>query len=108
MDKITEKQSFCVASATKVLGDKWSPKLIATLLERPLHFCEIQTTTLGINPRILSLRLNKLVKAGIVDKVINPSSSHKTIYSLTKKGHDLFPILQSMVDWGKRYGSKAD
>lgn len=107
MNKITEKQSFCVASATKVLGDKWSPKLIATLLDKPLHFCEIQSSTIGINPRILSSRLNKLTKLGVVDKTITSDSSHKTIYSLTKMGKDLFPILQSMVDWGKKYGPKA-
>lgn len=100
---ISNKQSFCVGMATKVLGDKWTPKLIVNLLEGPLHFCELQSSTVGINPRTLTLRLNKLVSLGIVNKEVSEESIHKTSYTLTKMGHDLLPILQSMVDWGYKY-----
>lgn len=102
---ISNKQSFCVGMATKVLGDKWTPKLIVNLLEGPLHFCELQSLTVGINPRTLNLRLNKLVTSGIITKEISKESVHKTSYNLTKMGRDLLPILQSMVDWGNKYGS---
>lgn len=102
---ISNKQSFCVGMATRVLGDKWTPKLIVNLLGGPLHFCELQSLTVGINPRTLNLRLNKLVTMGVVNKEVSKDSIHKTSYVLTKMGRDLLPILQSMVDWGNKYGS---
>ncbi len=99
MTDLSDTQSFCVAKATKVLGDKWTPKILVTLINGPMHFCQIQNTT-GINPRTLSLRLSKLVKMGIIIK-----EDH---YSLTKTGEDLVPILINMVEWGKKYKSLVE
>jgi len=94
---------FCVAQATKVLGDKWSPKLIVQLFNGPLHFSEIQNLTEGISPRSLNLKLSKLIKLGIVKKDQDMPHTHKTSYKLTQKGIDLFPILNDMYIWGQKY-----
>ncbi len=98
-----DSKLFCVSQATKVLGDKWSPKLIVHLFNGPLHFSEIQNLTTGISPRSLALKLNKLIKLGIVNKVTVQPFPHKTSYGLTEKGNDLFPILKDMFVWGQKY-----
>lgn len=103
MYKINEKETFCVAMATKVLGDKWTARLLVVLFNNPKHFCEIQSELNGINPRTLSLRLSKLVELGIIEKHQTNDSENRPEYKLTSMGNDLFPILEAMAAWGKKY-----
>lgn len=97
------KNTTCVALATKVIGDKWTPLLVTSLLDGTLRFGEIQTKVPGLNPRTLSARLDSLEKVGIITKKAYPSSPPKVEYSLTQKGTDLYPILNSMKKWGEKY-----
>jgi DNA-binding HxlR family transcriptional regulator len=85
----------CVAAAVAILGDKWTPHLIRALNEGPLGFCALQDAAGGINPRTLSARLDTLEVHGIIAK--------SDTYSLTPKGRDLLPVLQSMAEWGAKY-----
>jgi DNA-binding HxlR family transcriptional regulator len=96
----------CVAAAVSIFGDKWTPLLIRELMRTTLRFSQLQEKAGGINPRTLSERLVKLEEEGIIKKVIYPEVPPKTEYSLTPKGEDLVPILQSMADWGEKYPTK--
>ncbi len=107
MNELQSSQSFCVAAATKVLGDKWTPRLISILYKGPNHFCALQAE-IGINPRTLSARLSKLEEMGIVVKELSISEPSKPVYALSNKGKDLFPILEQMVAWGRVHGSLAN
>ena len=102
---LTQKVSIgSVTAATSVLGDKWTPELLCSfLVEDTVRFCQLQTLTKGINPRTLSARLASLEKNGIIEK-INPDAT-RCEYRLTQKGHDLLPVLRSMEDWSRNYGS---
>lgn len=94
--KSSHSPSTCIAFATKVLGDKWTPRLLFALAKEGLRFCELQTAAGGINPRTLTQRLNMLEEMKILKKT-------ETGYELTPKGHDLVPILQQMATWGGKY-----
>jgi DNA-binding HxlR family transcriptional regulator len=95
----------CVAYAVSILGDKWTPLLVKALATDSMRFCQLQLAAGGINPRTLSAKLSKLEKEGIIKKVVYPQIPPKTDYSLTQKGKDLIPILQSMAHWGDRYNA---
>lgn len=101
--KSTPKKSGCVVFATKILGDKWTPRLLFALSSEKLRFCQLQDSVGGINPRTLSKRLSDLETSGILTKVIFSEIPPHTEYSLTKKGKDLLPILKSMAAWGEKY-----
>lgn len=103
----TPKSTTCVALTTKVLGDKWTPLLIASLLEGKLRFNEIQAKVVGLNPRTLSSRLTDLQKFGIINKHSYPTIPPKVEYELTQKGLDLYPILSKMEQWGDKYSEKV-
>jgi len=86
----------CVNSAAEIIGNKWSAQIIRELADSPKRYCEIERGVSGINPRILSQRLEALENHGIITEI-----SHA--YQLTTKGHDLLPILKKMADWGEKY-----
>lgn len=93
----------CVKTATKILGDKWTPILIRCIAnDTSVRFCELQDRADGINPRTLSARLTALENDQIIEKT-PASGPHRAEYRLTKKGRDLTPILKAMDAWGERY-----
>lgn len=87
----------CIVSATRVLGNKWTPLIIRDLHSGPKRFCELERSTGGINPRTLTQRLDDLQAEGIVEK------QGEFDYALTAKGRDLIPILRSMAAWGHKH-----
>jgi len=93
----------CVDSATDILGNKWTPQLLRFLLnEKSVRFCQIQDLVGGINPRTLCARLDQLEQHGIIDKRPTATGS-RCEYTLTDKGRDLLPVLQTMQDWSSKY-----
>jgi len=94
----------CVAAATEILGDKWTPRLLRYFAnEERVRFCQLQQLVGGINPRTLSARLNLLEKNGIIEK-LHKESSGRCEYRLTEKGSGLLPILYDMQAWSEKYG----
>ncbi|AHB42550.1 hypothetical protein RAAC3_TM7C00001G0708 [Candidatus Saccharibacteria bacterium RAAC3_TM7_1] len=92
----------CLDAATDILGDKWTPRLLRLFLNQStVRFCQLQESAGEINPRTLSARLVKLEESGIISK--QPTSATRCEYILTKKGHDLMPILEGMHAWTAKY-----
>lgn len=97
------KQIGCVAAATRILGDKWTPLLLRFFMNEPtLRFCQLQDLADGINPRTLSARLTSLEQDGVIIKLSSDTSS-RCQYRLTQKGRDLLPILRDMQLWSEKY-----
>lgn len=92
-----------VDSATVILGNKWTPKLLRFFInEGSVRFCQIQDLVGGINPRTLCARLDDLEKAGVISKQ-QSTDCGRSVYALTEKGRDLVPVLQSMQQWSAKY-----
>ena|SRR5260221_11634341 len=101
--KTPHLKSMCVAFATNVIGDKWTPKLLSALAQGSLRFGELQEMSGGINPRTLCQRLTDLEEMGVIQKVAPKGDEMHGAYALTKKGEDLVPILKQMSAWGEKY-----
>lgn len=92
----------CVKAATEILGDKWTPLLLRYFLSNEVvRFCQLQDLVGGINPRTLSARLTSLEDHGIIQKL--QGDNGRCDYTLTSKGHDLLPIMESMEAWSTKY-----
>lgn len=93
----------CIVHALSVLGDKWTPLLVKELTVCPKTFGDLETALMGISPRTLSQRLNKLVADGIVTKILYCEHPPRYNYSLTQKGADLQNIIIDMANWSHKY-----
>lgn len=105
MHEVTEPRCGCIAAAIKIIGDKWSGFIIRELTAGPRRFGELQTALPGISPRTLSQRLDSLETEAVVSKKTYAEAPPRVEYSLTPKGEDLIPILQSMIAWGDRHSA---
>lgn len=103
MDKITtplEPHVGCIASATAVLGQKWTSLILRDLASNDCRFVDFERSIPELNPRTLSKRLDDLQSMGVIEH--NATSQE---YRLTQKGQDLIPVLRAMAEWGEKYAS---
>lgn len=103
MHEVIEPKSGCIASTLQIVGDKWTGLIIRDLTHGPKRFSALEQSLTGISPRTLSQRLDTLEGHGIIVKKAYAESPPRIEYSLTKKGEDLIPILESMAAWGAKH-----
>jgi DNA-binding HxlR family transcriptional regulator len=91
-----------LSAALDRVGDRWSLLLVEALLDGPRRFGELTDAVTGIAPNILSDRLRRLERAGIV--VASPYSHRppRMEYALTADGAELAGALRLLADWGAR------
>lgn len=100
-----EPKCDSINQALQIIGDKWSGLIIYQLTAAPRRFSELEQA-LHIGPRTLSQRLDNLEAKQIISKHAYAEAPPRVEYSLTQRGLDLLPILQSMAEWSERYAGK--
>lgn len=92
-----------IARSVDAIGDPWTIMIIKELLLGQRRFDDIETYT-GVSPHLLSVRMRKLEKQGIVERRAYQQHPTRYEYRLTEKGIDLWPILIALKDWSARWG----
>jgi DNA-binding HxlR family transcriptional regulator len=95
------RRSGCPLNASvEMLGDRWSLLIIRDMMLLGYRsFKQFLNSHERIATNILANRLRRLESYGIIASSPDPSDGRKLIYSLTKKGQDLAPVLTEMVLW---------
>jgi DNA-binding HxlR family transcriptional regulator len=91
-----------VARSLDIIGDWWSLLIVRDALVGRARFGEFQKS-LGLSKNILTQRLRALVEDGILDQVPASDGSVYQEYVLTEKGHELFPVLVALRQWGAKH-----
>jgi DNA-binding HxlR family transcriptional regulator len=98
-----DRDNCSLGRAVEFIGDRHTMLILRESFLRERRFDRIQRNT-GIARNILSDRLAKLVDAGILTRTLYQERPPRYEYRLTDKGVDLWPILVSLLDWGRRHG----
>jgi DNA-binding HxlR family transcriptional regulator len=77
------------------------------MLRGKVSYSEFLTSEEKIASNILVNRLGVLETENIVVKEVSPANKSKYIYSLTRKGVDLLPIVIEIMDWGAKYNANC-
>lgn len=91
-----------VARALDAIGDWWSLLIVRDAFDGLRRFGDFQKN-LGIARGMLTARLRKLVETGVLEQVPASDGSAYQEYVLTKKGHDLFPVVVGLRQWGEAH-----
>lgn len=88
----------------EILSGKWIALLLVHLGENDVvRFNEFRKHIPKITQKMLSQQLKKLESQNIISKEVFNEIPLKVEYSLTQKGKNLLPILNTMQEWGKNY-----
>lgn len=101
--KTAQKRSDALEKAVDVFDDKWTALLINELMKGSLPFCHLEKELVGISPRTLSARLDRLEANRIITRRLYCTRPPRYRYGLTKKGRDLDKVLKSMSAWGAKH-----
>lgn len=102
---MTERRSQCpISFALDIFGDKWTLLIVRDMaLHGRHHYGEFAAASEHISTNILADRLELLVEHDIVQKSPDPTNRSRRIYTLTKKGLDLLPILIDLIVWSAKH-----
>ncbi|WP_250284976.1 MULTISPECIES: winged helix-turn-helix transcriptional regulator [unclassified Frankia] len=78
---------------------RWGVLVLTGLATGPLRFHELRTKIEGISEKMLSQTLRTLVRDGLVERAVEPSSPPRVSYSLTPLGEGLTQPLQHLFIW---------
>ena len=96
-------RSKCPLSCSlDIFGDKWSLLILRDMIfEKKNTFKDFISSEEKIASNILSARLKKLEKFGLISKNSNIQNRKIRIYKLTDSGLELIPTILEITIWGK-------
>jgi DNA-binding HxlR family transcriptional regulator len=97
-----------LADALARVGDRWTLLVVDALLPGPQRFNELLGLVPGIAANILSERLKRLERDGLL--VARPYSERppRSAYQLTAEGAELAGALRLLAHWGTRHADPED
>jgi DNA-binding HxlR family transcriptional regulator len=99
--ELPNRRSVCpVSCGLDLFGDKWTLLVVRDLICGKTRFKELAESPEGIATNVLSDRLERLIKAGVIEQVLPEDGTKYMAYRLTKKGKALTPIVRGIRDWG--------
>ena len=102
MYQLDRPPSCSIARAMEILGERWTFLILREAFYGVRRFSDIQRN-LGIARNILSTRLQTLVGAGILERVLYQREPERYEYRLSDTGRDLYPALVTLMRWGDRH-----
>lgn len=85
-----------------LVSGAWTADLIWFLREGERCFTELQFDLKGISAKVLTARLKKLERDGILNRLPKPTSPPTVYYALTPLGHQLLQAIEQLMEVGRR------
>src|ERR1700739_1308042 len=104
----SELEPSPLAEALARVGDRWTLLVVEALLPGPQRFHELLGQIPGIAANLLSERLKRLERDGLL--IARPHSQRppRAAYQLTAEGAELAGALRLLAQWGTRHTDPAD
>jgi len=100
--KSFEGMNCSIARALEEVGEWWSLMIVRECTQGSTRFEEFQKE-LGIARNILTVRLEKLTRLGILERFALEERANAEGYRLTEKGEELYPVLVALMQWGDKW-----
>lgn len=96
-----------VAQAIEQMGDPWILLILRCQFQGIKRFDDFQGH-LQISTSVLTDRLRRLVQAGLLRKEQDQQDKRGTVYLLTEKGMDFYPVMIALHQWSERWEARED
>lgn len=91
-----------IARSAAIIGDEWALLVLRDVTLGLRRFDELQRD-LGVATNVLTDRLERLTRAGVLRRDLYQQHPARFEYALTDKGSELVPILLALTEWGDRW-----
>ena len=91
-----------IACTLDLIGDRWTLLIVRDLFKGRHRFSDFLSAGEGITTNILTDRLKRLERAGLVRRSRYQDHPPRYQYHLTAAGASLSPVLKAIYAWGAR------
>ncbi len=102
-----KKQLFvaCPVSFTlDKVGGRWKPLILWNLRDGQKRYSDLRRAIPPITEKMLIQHLKQLESDGLVSRTVIEIMPPHVQYTLTTSGAELLPALDTLAQWGLRYG----
>lgn len=91
-----------IARSLAVVGDRWTLLILRELAMGTKYFDDLQAQT-GMSSHLLSQRLKRLEKDGVVERKLYSKKPVRYEYRQTEIGKELDPVILMLRAWGMKH-----
>jgi DNA-binding HxlR family transcriptional regulator len=88
------------------IGGKWKPIILHRIKVGINRFGILKKAIPTVSKQMLTSQLRELEEDGFIVRKIFAEIPPRVEYSISKNGETIFPLLQSIQDWGKSQQEK--
>jgi DNA-binding HxlR family transcriptional regulator len=103
-----QREVYGIAYTQNILSGRWKYIILWFLKTKERRYSEIKAFLWDISQGSLTKQLRELETDGLIKREVFPEVPPRVEYSLTTKGREVFPILDMMENFGKKFGEKPE
>lgn len=92
--------------ALKVIGGRWKVFVLFHLFEGSKRLSELRRCIPGVSQKVLVQQLREMEEHGVVHREVFAEVPPRVVYSATKLGLSLRPIVGALCAWGRRHADE--
>jgi DNA-binding HxlR family transcriptional regulator len=85
------------------VSGKWSIGILVAAARGPVRFTQLERSFSGISRRMLTLKLRKMERDGLLVRTVHPVVPPRVEYTLTEMARELHTSLLGLVQWAERH-----
>jgi len=86
-----------------LISNRWNVLILRDLMEGTKRFGELKKSLGDISQKVLTANLRAMEENGLLIRTVYAQVPPKVEYTLTDTGYSLKPVLDAMVQWGRKY-----
>ncbi|QES87858.1 winged helix-turn-helix transcriptional regulator [Rhizosphaericola mali] len=103
-ENIDKETILALKDAIELLGGKWKFCILHNLQNYgTMRFKDLQETSQGISPKVLSKELQELEENLLIVRTVNCTKPVTVSYALTEHAVESQPVLKALIDFGLKH-----
>lgn len=105
--ELYNERILALKDALELLSGKWKFCILLNLYNYgTMRFKDLQETSVGITPKVLSKELQELEENLLITRTVNNTKPVTVSYALTQHAIETQPVINALVDFGMKHRAK--
>ncbi len=105
--ELVTERILALKDAIELLSGKWKFCILLNLYNLgTMRFKDLQATSAGITPKVLSKELQELEENLLITRTVNNTKPVTVSYALTPHAIETQPVINALVDFGLKHRAK--